>query len=123
MKRSIFIMLSLILAIFSCIDQEQKTSLESLESLEAEIIALSESVSCTNADQWKFFPMGSKACGGPERYIAYHQSVENSILPLIDKYTLQQAEYNRANNIVSDCLLVGSPRGVTCENGKPVLFY
>lgn len=125
MKSIFWTTIILLLTSFSCIDEEETMLRDqlSLDQLRSEIKALSESVACTNANQWKFAPMGSKACGGPESYIAYHQSVENSILPLIEQYTFNKAEYNSRNNIISDCLLVAAPRGVTCENGKPVLFY
>ncbi|GMQ29221.1 hypothetical protein [Algoriphagus confluentis] len=124
MKSLLWTSLFILLVSFSCIDEEdaRRQDLLVLDQLRSEIIALSESVSCTNADQWKFSPMGSKACGGPERYVAYHQSVETSILALIEQYTFQQAQYNQANNVVSDCLLILTPQGVKCENEKPVLF-
>ena len=121
MKRSILVMLSLILTSFSCIDQEQETSLESLEALEAEINALSESVPCSNAAEWKFTPMGSKACGGPIRYIAYHVSVENQFLDLVNEYTSRQEAFNKKYDVISDCSLLVAPKGVTCEGGKPIL--
>lgn len=121
MKRSILVMLSLILSSFSCIDQEQETSLQSLEALEEEINALSESVPCSNSAEWKFTPMGSKACGGPIRYVAYHVSVENQFLDLVNEYTSRQEAYNKKFDVVSDCSLLEAPKGVTCEGGKPIL--
>ncbi|MBC6366949.1 hypothetical protein [Algoriphagus sp. AK58] len=110
---------------FSCMDSEDvnNSDLGQLELLEKEIIALSESVPCTNSTEWKFTPMGSKSCGGPLRYIAFHQSVEKRFLELVDQYTFQQQEYNRRNNAISDCMLVGAPRAVTCEGGKPIFVY
>ena len=96
---------------------------EELLSAQAEIIRLAESVPCTNASEWKFTPMGSKACGGPARYIAYHQSVEREILDLVDRFTALQKAYNEQNNVVSDCMLVGPPRTVQCEANKAVLVY
>lgn len=101
----------------------RKSDLSVLEVLEQEIVILSESVPCTNSSEWKFTPMGSKACGGPTRYIAYHQSVEKKFLELVDQYTFQQQEYNRKNNVVSDCMLVAPPRSVTCEGNKPILVF
>lgn len=104
-------------------DDKAKTyELEEIQELYNEIVALSESVRCTNSAEWKITPMGSKACGGPTQYIAYHQSVEATFLDLVTQYTKLQAEYNKKHNIVSDCLLVAEPRGVVCESGKPVLF-
>ena len=123
MKNLVWIPLILLLFGFSCEDSENpKTDLD-LVQLEKEIISLSESVSCTNSGEWKFTPMGSKACGGPVRYIAYHQSVEKQFLALVELYTQQQKEYNVKNNVVSDCMMALEPRLVTCEAGKPILVF
>jgi hypothetical protein len=79
---------------------------EELLNYQTEIIQLSESVKCTNATEWKFTPMGSKACGGPARYIAYHQSVEREFLDLVERFTALQKAYNEQNN----------------ANGRPISF-
>lgn len=110
---------------FSCEDSQKilVVNLEQLKELENQIIALSESVPCTNSSEWKFTPMGNKACGGPVKYIAYHQSIESDFLDLVDKYTFQQDRYNRKNDVGSDCMLIAAPRTVTCEGNKPILVY
>lgn len=120
MKNTLWIFLFLLTASFSCEDTENIMTDQGLVELEREIIALSESIACTNSAEWKFTPMGSKACGGPVRYIAYHQSVEREFLVLVDRFTVEQQAFNLKNNIVSDCMLVVAPRAVTCEAGKPV---
>lgn len=103
-------------------NDSENYKLEEIEVLYNEIVTLSESVPCNNSAEWKITPMGSKACGGPTRYIAYHQSVESRFVDLVAQYTKLQAEYNRKNNIVSDCALVAEPKGIVCENGKPVFI-
>jgi hypothetical protein len=120
-----FVILIAISFLSSCelFDDKSKTyELQEIGVLYNEIVALSESVPCTNSAEWKITPMGSKACGGPTQYIAYHQSVESRFLGLVKQYTELQAEYNKKNNIVSDCALVAEPRGIVCENGKPVFI-
>ena len=96
---------------------------EELVAAQAEIIRLAESVPCTNASEWKFTPMGNKACGGPARYLAYHQSVERELLDLVERFTTAQKTYNETNNVLSDCLLVGPPRTIQCEANKAILVY
>ncbi len=123
MKNLLWISLFLLMVSFSCEDSENIPTNQDLIELEREIIALSESVTCTNSAEWKFTPMGSKACGGPLRYIAYHQSLEKKFLELVDQYTFQQEEYNRRNNVVSDCMLALPPKSVTCEGGRPIFTY
>ena len=98
-------------------------SYEELITAQEEITKLSQSVPCTNASEWKFTPMGSKACGGPASFIAYHQSVEREFLDLVERFTRLQKEYNEKNNVLSDCLLVGPPRTIQCEGGKAILVY
>jgi len=125
MKNLIWLPLLILLLSFSCedFDGNQQFDLQQIGELEKEIIALSQSVPCTNSAEWKFTPMGSKACGGPMRYIAYHQSIESDFLELVEEYTFHQDQYNRTNNIVSDCMLILPPRAVTCEGNKPILVY
>lgn len=96
---------------------------EELLKQQTEIIQLSESVTCTNPSEWKFTPMGNKACGGPARYIAYHQRVEREFLDLVERFTSLQKTYNEQNNVLSDCLLVGPPRTIQCDANKAVLVY
>lgn len=124
MKNLICITLLLLLMVSGCEENEgnQPLNLDEIVELEKEIIALSESVSCTTSSEWKFTPMGSKACGGPMKYIAYHQSVEVDFLKLVDQYTFQQDQYNKRNNVGSDCALVLAPKSVTCEGGKAFLI-
>ena len=124
MKRFAIFLISLF--VFSCelaTTEPILVTAEELLTAQAEIIRLAESVPCTNASEWKFTPMGNKACGGPARYIAYHQSVEREFLDLVNRFTAVQKAYNEKNNVLSDCLLVGPPRTIQCEGIKPVLVY
>jgi hypothetical protein len=124
MKRIAIFLIALFVA--SCELATNEPLLVSEEELiiaQAEIIRLAESVPCTNASEWKFTQMGSKACGGPARYIAYHQSVERELLDLVENFTSLQKAYNEQNDVVSDCMLVGPPRTVQCEANKAVLVY
>ncbi len=71
MKRIAIFLIALLVA--SCelaTNEPLLISEEELSKAQTEIIRLAESVPCTNASEWKFTPMGSKACGGPARYLA-----------------------------------------------------
>lgn len=96
---------------------------EELLTAQAEIIQLADYVPCTSASEWKFTAMGNKACGGPARYIAYHQSLEREFLDLVNRFTALQKAYNEKNNVISDCMLVGPPRTIQCEANKAILVY
>ncbi|MDP4748518.1 MAG: hypothetical protein NWR70_04350 [Algoriphagus sp.] len=124
MKHIPFFLISLL--IYSCeLSSTEPLIITSEEVLnyQKEIIQLSESISCTDASEWKFAPMGSKACGGPIRYIAYHQRIEQAFLDLVERFTTLQKTYNEQNKVVSDCLLVGPPLRVQCEGNKAILVY
>jgi len=94
--------------------------LDKIKSAIEEQIAKEE---CTDAADWAFSPIGSKACGGPVSYIAYPKKIESDILPKIENYTSSMSEYNKKYNITSDCMMPTEPTGVKCENGKAVLVY
>ena len=116
MKNILWIGIAFLLFSFSCEREDQLAT--DLDSLEAQIIRLSESVSCTNSSEWKFTAMGAKPCGGPARYIAYHQSVEKDFLELVNRYTEKQKAYNQKTGAISDCAIVNPPRNIICEGGK-----
>ena len=124
MKRiAIFLISLLVVSCELATNEPLIITAEELLASQAEIIRLAESVLCTNASEWKFTPMGNKACGGPARYLAYHQSVERELLDLVERFTTAQKAYNETNNVLSDCLLVGPPRTIQCEANKAVLVY
>lgn len=120
-----FLILALFTMLCSCEltdGNSKKYQLEEIEELYSEIVALSESVPCTNSSEWSYTPIGSKACGGPTGYIAYSQSIAEEFLDLVEQYTNLQSEYNKKHNVVSDCALVSPPRNVVCEGGKAFLI-
>ena len=124
MKRiGIFLISLLVVSCELSTTEPLEITAEELLNYQTQITQLAESVNCTNASEWKFTPMGSKACGGPARYIAYHQSVEREFLDLVERFTALQKTYNEQNNAVSDCMLVGPPRTIQCEGNKAVLVY
>lgn len=103
--------------------EEGAVSAAELANLEEQLLRLAESIPCTNASEWRLTPMGRKACGGPMRFIAYHQSIEKDFLALERRFTELQEQYNIQNKVVSDCMLVAPPTGMRCEKNKPVLTY
>jgi hypothetical protein len=124
MKRiAIFLISLLVVSCELATNEPLIITAEELLASQAEIIRLAESVPCTNASEWKFTPMGNKACGGPARYLAYHQSVERELLDLVERFTTAQKAYNETNNVLSDCMLVGPPRTIQCEANKAILVY
>ncbi|MDF2159232.1 hypothetical protein [Algoriphagus sp. CAU 1675] len=99
-------------------------SLDELEELYAEIKSLAGSQTCSNSSDWDFVALGSKPCGGPWEYVAYSKKIDvPDFLEKVRQYNLLQEEYNIKNKIYSDCMYVGPPKSVVCENGNPVFVY
>lgn len=96
---------------------------ENIRVMKASIDSLSAASSCSGSEDWRVSPLGSKPCGGPASYIAYHKEVEAEILPKIQEFTRRQAAYNRRRNLFSDCRVEPQPAGVRCESGKAALVY
>ncbi len=103
---------------------EREQDHRKLMDLYDEIYKLSISVSCTNTADWTFTAYGSKACGGPQGYIAYSEKIDTTtFLQKVEAYTNLEKAYNIKWNIVSTCDLPHQPKEVGCENGLPVLKY
>lgn len=94
-----------------------------LDELRNDIESIISKENCTKSSEWTFSAMGSKACGGPTKYIAYPRKLENIIKPKISNYTQKMSEYNKKYNITSDCMMTAEPTGVRCDNGNAVLTY
>lgn len=103
-------------------EDSQKYEQAQLDRLKASIESEASKEKCTAASEWTFAPMGAKACGGPQQYIAYPKKTETTILPRIEEYTQKVKAFNEKYNITSDCMLVMPPTSVKCINGKAQLI-
>ncbi|KMQ62494.1 hypothetical protein ACM40_09420 [Chryseobacterium sp. BLS98] len=103
-------------------EDSQKYEQAQLDKLKASIESEASGEKCTNASEWTFAPMGAKACGGPQQYIAYPKKIETTILPRIEEYTQKVKAFNEKYNITSDCMMVMPPTSVKCINGKAQLI-
>ncbi|MBP2831551.1 hypothetical protein J8281_05060 [Aquimarina sp. U1-2] len=103
---------------------KQKEQNDSLEEMLGELIKISESVNCVNADDWTFTPIGSKACGGPTGFLAYSTTIDTyDFLQKVTTYATAMNAYNIKWNIVSDCSVPATPVDVACVDGKAELVY
>ncbi|MGO4816848.1 hypothetical protein [Flavobacterium sp. W22_SRS_FP1] len=83
-----------------------------------------KSTTCTDAQEWGFIAIGSKACGGPAGYIAYSLKINvPEFLIKVENYTKAQKAYNKKWNIISTCDMVMPPSRVECVEGKAKLIY
>lgn len=103
-------------------EDSQKYEQVQLDKLKASIESESFREKCANASEWTFAPMGAKACGGPQQYIAFPKKMETTLLPRIEEYTQKVKAFNEKYNIVSDCMMIMPPTSVKCINGKAQLI-
>lgn len=103
-------------------EDSQKYEQAQLDKLKASIESESSGEKCTNSSEWTFAPMGAKACGGPQQYIAFPKKIETSILPRIEEYTQKVKAFNEKYNITSDCMMVMPPTSVKCIKEKAQLI-
>lgn len=98
--------------------ESQKYEQAQLDRLKASIESEVSGEKCTDASEWTFAPMGSKACGGPQQYIAYPKKIEETFLQRVNEYTDKVKAFNEKYNITSDCMMITPPTSVKCVNGK-----
>jgi len=102
----------------------QEEEMQQLEKSYVELVQLSTSQHCTDANEWNFTAIGSKACGGPTGYIAYSSKINTALfLEKVKIYTNAQRDFNTKWGINSTCEVAPAPISIQCENGKAVLKY
>ncbi|SNR45070.1 hypothetical protein [Dokdonia pacifica] len=101
----------------------QEEDLELLQELFADITLMADAP-CTDETEWEFVAYGSKACGGPQGYIAYPTTIDvEAFLLLVENYTTEEAIFNANYGIASTCDVPAVPIDVVCEEGVAVLVY
>jgi hypothetical protein len=102
-------------------ENSQKYDQAQLDKIKASIETEISKEKCADANEWTFAPMGAKACGGPQSYVAYPKKLEATILPKINDYTEKVKAFNQKYNIMSDCMMIMPPTSIKCVNGKAEL--
>ena len=91
-------------------------------SLLAQIQAEVGAAACDSTQQCQTLAIGAKACGGPERYLAWSSKDYDG--KKLKALAQAQAEASRkqqqADGMMSTCSIVTDP-GATCEAGRCVL--
>lgn len=91
----------------------------------AELRALGRAADCTADQQCRTVPVGAKACGGPESYLAYStaRTSPEKAKALAERYRKEREADNKASGLVSDCRYLMDPgaqcRAGTCQLGGP----
>ncbi|HEX9174228.1 MAG TPA: hypothetical protein VF861_16385 [Telluria sp.] len=83
-----------------------------------QIKAMIGAATCTEASQCRTLPLGARACGGPEAYVAYStaNNSEAALKALGERYKQERKASNEASGMVSDCRFMMDP-GAVCQAG------
>lgn len=111
---------------FACTNDEltQEEYLEWLETQYAELKIISESVECSNSDDWVLYEVGYGMCGS--NYIPFSKSVDNALLKQkITAYNQAAQKYfeKYLDGHIHCCFIPEPPSGVICIDGKAELDY
>ncbi|MFN5048727.1 hypothetical protein [Roseateles sp.] len=95
-----------------------RTAPELLTQIQAQI----GDAACDTEQQCRSLAVGSKACGGPEAYLAWstRRSQESRLQALATEYAAARQAENQRSGMASDCALLTDP-GARCQAGRCVL--
>lgn len=83
-----------------------------------QIRAMIGSASCSEASQCRTLPVGARACGGPEAYLAYSTAnlSEPALQALAERYSAERRAENEKSGMSSTCQIIQDP-GAECRAG------
>jgi len=84
----------------------------------AQMRALIGNASCTDGSQCRTLPIGARACGGPEGYLAYSTSSapEAELKALAERHKQERADFHAKSGMMSNCRFMPDP-GAVCVAG------
>lgn len=91
-------------------------------SLLAAIEAERGAAPCDSDAQCRTIGVGAKACGGPERYLAWSSKDGDGsrLKALVEQHAALRRQEDAASGMMSTCNLIPDP-GATCQAGQCVL--
>ena len=88
------------------------------------IRALIGTPACSDNSQCRTLPVGARACGGPETYLAYSAAggQDAALRALAERYQKERQAQNAASGMISTCVFMPDPGAVctagTCQVGN-----
>ncbi|MGX9218447.1 hypothetical protein ACWV27_08580 [Massilia varians] len=81
--------------------------------------ALAADAACSDSAQCRTLPLGARACGGPEAYLAYStaKGSEAQLRSLAERYQAERRAANKASGMMSTCQFMPDP-GAVCQAGR-----
>lgn len=106
-------------------ENSQDEDLQELESLRGQITDIIGDALSDDPADCRVLGIGAKPCGGPWDYVVY-SIVDTDTLLLqakIEQHYIKEDAYNQKWGISSDCMFVGLPDSLICEDGRCVEVY
>lgn len=94
----------------------------SAASLWQQIQARNADTGCDRDSQCHSIAIGAKACGGPERYIAWSDRAQDGaqLKQLVAQHAAARVEEDKRGHVLSNCMLAVDT-GAVCRAGRCVL--
>lgn len=83
-----------------------------------QIQALIGNAGCTNSSECRTVPVGARACGGPQGYLAWSTAHTDgdTLQKLAERYKAERQAQIRQKGEISDCRFIADP-GAVCRAG------
>lgn len=118
------LLLGILLIAFACSKNTQGDDFLELSRDRDELINMAQSEICEDEKDWGIIAYGSKACGGPQGYMAYNLNIDTTkFFKKVEDYTKKEEKLNIKWGVVSDCAMARRPYAVECQEGEAVLLY
>ena len=99
-----------------------ESDLSILDNAENEILNTINNYQCMDSEDWQIAAIGTKACGGPQYYVAYPKE-NTDLLNSIEIYSLSEEVFNEKWSVISTCDIAVTPLSVSCEDNRYILNY
>lgn len=111
-----------LLALSSACHSQPVTAPASTAELWQQLQAEARRTGCQQDSQCHSIGVGSKACGGPERYLPWsdYQRHDQRLQQLAAAYAAARSADDQRQQLMSNCMLVPDP-GAQCQAGRCVL--
>ena len=106
-------------------ENSQDEDRQELNFLASEIYNIIGDALSNDPADCRMIAFGSKPCGGPLGYLVYSINDTDTLLLVakVELYNLKQEAHNNKWGINSDCMFVGPPDSLICEDGHCVAVY
>ena len=110
--------------IAGCDEKLKPMEKTTLDEHRAAVLNLIKSVPCSGNTACSSIAFGSKACGGPQEYLAYSEALDTiTLFKMVETYNAEERKYNQDWSVISDCSIAIPPDSVRCYGGFCAGYY